>query len=82
MIAGDLGVKMSVWFLSVCGLPGRPGFTERELCDGVKIDVCSFLGLTFAAVCVFACLVEGKQMELDTNWLGGVGELWGVNEWG
>ena len=21
-------------------------------------------------------------MELDTNWLGGVGELWGANEWG
>ena len=32
-------------------------------------------------ICVFACLVEGKQMELDTNWLGGVGELWGANEW-
>lgn len=82
MIAGDLGVKMSVWFLSMRGLPGRPGFTENELCDGGKIDTCSFLGLTFAAVCVFACLVEGKRMELDGNWLGGGGELWGANEWG
>ena len=59
-----------------------PGFTERELCDGGKIDACSFLGLTSAAVCVFACLAEGKQMELDTNWLGVGGELWGGNEWG
>lgn len=82
MIAGDLGVRMSVWFLSVRGLPGRPGFTEGELCDGGKIDACSFLGLRFAAVCVFVCLVEGKRIELDGNWLGGGGELWGANEWG
>lgn len=46
--------------------PVDPDFTKTELFDGGKRDY--LLGL---CLCLLAFLVEGKQMELNNNWLGG-----------